>query len=198
MTLAPARREILRRNDLEVCQNLPRSFPPLVDEIVTFPPQARVMEFLRRYRSVRAGGRVGGHSAAGGGPSPDFVSTANLTFMAARRLMDRWHPGRWNEEDPVEEWLKLRARESTAIHRAASHQFRMKCSSLSTRRSTRKETPAQAEGRRLWDRADKACDEAKHYEESRDFGLFLAFVGIVMVLWSVHQEPETFSRYVYG
>lgn len=172
------------------------------DDLQHFPPETLVRELLQRYWSARRGAAAG--HTGGAGSSPDFVTTVNLTLNRARRLLEQWHPDlRAGESDrarrcPIEEYFRLDGLARRAVQRAAEHQLRQVRGSWSTRQSPRRDTPRQAEARRLWARADRACAAVERHEQSVEFGLLLAFVGLVMVVWSVHEEPETFYRYVYG
>jgi hypothetical protein len=178
------------------------------EDLQHFPPESLVRELLQRYWSARRGAAAG--HVGGAGSSPDFVTSVNLTLNRARRLLRAWHPDLYAEAKdieaegdrapwcPIEEYFRLDGLARRAVQRAAEYQLHHVRGCWSTRQAPRRDTVRQAEARRLWARADKACSAVERHENSREFGLLVAFVGLVMALWSVHEEPETFYRYVYG
>ena len=212
--------EIGECNGAEVSPGPITPSPRMPDEIAGFPSQDRVLGLVQRYRSVRTACRAAKHGAGAGGPSPNFLSSVDLTLNRARRMMACWHPELCRSElvvrktpkglvrkrvstgtlmrDPVEHWLQLDDRASRMRARAARHQLERVRASWSTVQPEWRDSPAQRTARYLWIRADHAVDALVAYEDGPEFQLLLAFLAIVLVLWSVHEEPETFWLYVYG
>lgn len=199
LTTVAAMHDLERRNRAK-CDEA--AVPPVwfeprgAEELQHFPPESLVRELLQRYWSARRGAAAG--HAAGSGSSPDFVTSVNLTLNRARRLLKAWHPDLRGARCPIEEYFRLDGLARRAVQRALDYHRQHGLVSWTTRQASRRDRPEQREARRLWARADRACTAVEKHEKSREFYLQVAFVGMVMVVWSVHEEPETFYRYVYG
>ena len=119
-------------------------------------------------------------------------------------------PLRWHAGCPVERFYQARdrvnrvgARARRAMDAAAGYQLRHvdvvavspRVVNWDPRQNPRRDTPLQAKARTLWDRADALWKVYDAAEQDPAFDLVVQFLAIVLVLWSVHEDPESFARY---
>jgi len=119
-------------------------------------------------------------------------------------------PLRWRVGCPVERFYQARdrvnrvgARARRAMDAAAGYQLRHvdvvavspRVVNWDPRQNPRRDTPLQAKARSLWDRADALWKVYDAAEQDPEFDLVVQFLAIVLVLWSVQEDPESFSRY---
>lgn len=182
-----------------------------------FPPDRLVRELLDRWWSLHVGSRGSSHSV-GGLSGSDLRNSVNLALLRANRAARKCHPGpwsgrgkpnahqlscgicsdgrwRWTPDCPIERFYRARDKANRAVAHAASYQFRYVPVGWNPKQHPKKDSVAQTRARKLWARADALCLECDQAEHSPAFDLVVRFLGIVLATCSLHEDPETFSRY---
>ena len=59
-----------------------------------------------------------------------------------------------------------------------------------------KDTPEQAEARRLWKIADRLAVRADKAENQYTVDLLIGYIGLVLRVWAVYEDRALFEQYV--